>query len=436
MSGRNISDEQGPMGKLRAGGAFLRYLFRQFIENKGVLNASALTYTTLFAVVPLMTVTYAMLAIVSPFQGAGEELQSWIFDNFVPATGNVVQEYLNSFAAQAKQLTVVGIVILVVTSIMMMKNIEAAFNRIWRVGEPRKGLSSFLLYWAVLSLGPILIGVGLFVTSYVASLSLFTSATELVGKGRLLSMLPMLLSAAAFTLLYAAVPNCKVPLKNALIGGIVVALLFEAAKRGFAFFVTESPSYQLIYGAFAAVPLFLVWIYISWMIILLGAELTRALSIYRHELDPAENSRLHTLIAVLHRLWQAQQWGKSLDERILLRQVEGLDQSRWDEYVRLLTPGIIRRTDQGEYILARDLGSLTLDQLQQRLPWPLPDAAEVAAMEVWQRRLNSRLNDVTEHRQASLDISLEVLFAEPSEDKTDIESAAKLKTPGVGDDRD
>ncbi|WP_271274048.1 virulence factor BrkB family protein [Aliamphritea hakodatensis] len=429
MSGRNIPDENKPFIKLGAAAAFVRYLFVQFIENKGMLNASALTYTTLFAVVPLMTVTYAMLAIVSPFQGAGEELQSWIFDNFVPATGNVVQEYLNSFAAQARQLTVVGIVFLVVTSIMMMKNIEAAFNRIWRVGEPRKGLSSFLLYWAVLSLGPILIGVGLFVTSYVASLSLFTSATELVGRGRLLSMLPMLLSAAAFTLLYAAVPNCKVPLRNALIGGIVVALLFETAKRSFAFFVTQSPSYQLIYGAFAAVPLFLLWIYISWVIILIGAELTRALSVYRQELEPAEHSKLHTLLAVLHRLWLAQQRGKSVDERVLLRQVEGLDQSRWDEFVRLLTPGILRRTDQGEYLLARDLGSLTLDQLQQRLPWPLPDATAVAAMEFWQRRLNGRLDDVNEHRKVALDVSLEALFAETAADKADSESAAKLNSP-------
>lgn len=426
MTERNVSTESGFLLQMRAAGAFLKYLFRQFFANQGILNASALTYTTLFAVVPLMTVTYAMLAIVAPFQGAGEELQNWIFQNFVPATGNVVQEYLNSFAAQARQLTVVGIVFLVITSIMMMKNIEAAFNRIWRVSEPRKGLSSFLLYWAVLSLGPILIGVGLFVTSYVASLSLFTSATELVGKGRLLSMLPMLLSAAAFTLLYAAVPNCKVPLKNALIGGIVVALLFETAKRSFAFFVTQSPSYQLIYGAFAAVPLFLVWIYISWMIILLGAELTRALSVYRQELEPAEHSRLHTLLAVLHRLWQAQQWGKSLDERILLRQVEGLDQSRWDEFVRLLTPAIIRRTDQGEYILARDLGSLTLDQLQQRLPWPLPEASSVAAMETWQRRLNGRLDEVSEHRQGALDVSLETLFATESEQGKDADSATKL----------
>lgn len=224
---------------------FLRYLLKQFLNNQGILNAAALTYTTLFAVVPLMTVSYAMLAAVPSFQGVGQELQGWVFDNFVPATGAVVQDYLNDFSSQARKLTAVGIVLLAVTSIMMMKNIEGAFNRIWRVSEPRKGLSSFLLYWAILSLGPILIGVGLVLTSYIASLPFISSATDVVGKGRLLSLLPMLMSAAAFTLIYVAVPNCRVSFKSALIGGVVVALLFESAKRGFTALLRNFPLMSL-----------------------------------------------------------------------------------------------------------------------------------------------------------------------------------------------
>ncbi|WP_432473125.1 virulence factor BrkB family protein [Amphritea sp. HPY] len=390
---------------------FLCYLGRQFINNKGVLNASALTYTTLFAVVPLMTVSYAMLAAIPSFQGAGGQLQGWIFENFVPATGAVVQDYLSDFAAQARKLTAVGLVFLFVTSIMMMKNIEGAFNRVWRVSEPRKGLSSFLLYWAILSLGPILIGIGLLVTSYIASLSLVTSATELVGKGRMLSVLPMLMSAAAFTLLYAAVPNCRVPFKSALIGGLVVAILFETAKRGFALFVTQFPSYELIYGAFAAVPLFLAWIFISWTIILLGAELTRALTVYRERQTGRTNSHMHTLVAILYRLWQAQQQGETLDDKRLLREVEGLDQSGWDQYVQLLMqPSIVRRTDQGEYLLARDLGAFTLEQLNAELPWPLPEAGGVDSITPWQRELNSRLQQVSVSRRSALEMTLENLF--------------------------
>lgn len=397
---------------------FIRELLRQFQTNQGILNAAALTYTTLFAVVPLMTVSYSMLAAVPNFKGVGEQLQGWVFSNFVPATGEVVQSYLSTFAAQAQSLTVVGIVFLAVTSIMMMKNIEAAFNRIWRVAEPRKGISSFLLYWAVLSLGPILIGLGLLLTSYIASLSFFTSATEVVGKARLLSLLPPLFSALAFMLLYAAVPNCRVPLRSAAIGGLFAAILFEIAKRGFVQFVTLSPSYQLIYGAFAAVPMFLLWIYISWGIILLGAELTRLLTVSRLNKFRRNEPHLYTLLGVLHRLWQAQQTGEPVPDRVLLQEVEGLDQGRWDDYVQLLLDaGLVRRTEGGQYLLSRDLSRYTLLELQQALPWPLPDPYGLQD-QPWQQDLHGRLEQLHEYRGEVLDVTLQKLFQQTALKRT------------------
>lgn len=379
---------------------FITNVFKHFVANQGVRNAAALTYTTLFAVVPLMTVTYAMLAAIPSVQGAGDGLQAWIFDNFVPATGQVVQDYLAGFAEQAKSLTGVGIVMLILTSIMMMKTIENAFNFIWRVNEPRSGLSSFLLYWAVLSLGPILIGLGLVLTSYITSLSLISSATELVGKQRVLSLVPVIMSVMAFTLLYMAVPNCRVPFKSAALGGVVVALLFEGAKRGFTLFVAEFPSYQLIYGAFAAFPLFLLWVFVSWIIILMGAELTRAVTVYTQTGVRTQEPHLYTVIAVLEHLWQAQQQGTSVPDYVLLKQVTGLNQSRWDNYQQLLIAGdIIKRTEQGEYILSRDLHNITIYQLNQLLPWPMPQtSAELPDQFLWQQTLNqhiARISDVS-----------------------------------------
>jgi len=416
-----------PSRTLQQSFRFVRYLFGQFAANQGVLNASALTYTTLFAVVPLMTVSYAMLAAIPNFSGVGEQLQHWIFANFVPATGQVVQNYLADFAGQARSLTVVGVIFLVITSIMMMRNIESAFNRIWRVREARKGLSSFLIYWAILSLGPILIGVGLGLTSYIASLSLVSTATELVGKARLLALLPMGLSAIAFSLLYMAVPNCRVPARNAVIGGLVVALMFETAKRSFALFVTQFPSYELIYGAFAAVPLFLLWIFISWVIILLGAELTRALTVYQHNGHRHEEiDDLHIVLGVLHRLWLGRQRGETVADSTLLQEVDGLDQGRWDQYVQLLmNASLIRRTDQGEYLLCCDLNTLSLAGFCRLLPWPLPQASEVAALQGWQRQLDSCLTAMEQQHQQQMAISIEALFASapaiaaPSERRTD-----------------
>lgn len=377
---------------------FIANVFKHFVTNHGMRNAAALTYTTLFAVVPLMTVIYAMLAAIPSVQGAGDGVQAWIFDNFVPATGQVVQDYLSGFADQAKSLTGVGIVILILTAIMMMKTIENSFNFIWRVKEPRKGLSSFLLYWAVLSLGPILIGLGLLLTSYITSLSLISSATELVGKQRVLGLVPVMMSCMAFTLLYMAVPNCRVPFKSAALGGVVVALLFEGAKRGFTLFVAEFPSYQLIYGAFAAFPLFLLWVFLSWIIILMGAEFTRAFTVYTQEGERTEEPHLYTVIAVLERLWQAQQQGVAVPDYILLKQVKGLNQSRWDDYQQLLIAGdIIKRTEQGEYILSRDLHDITIYQLNQLLPWPMPQTSpDLPTAFAWQQTLNQHIGRISD----------------------------------------
>ena len=389
---------------------FLRDLIRQYLANQGILNAAALTYTTLFAVVPLMTVSYAMLAAVPSFQGVGEQIQGWVFENFVPATGEVVQEYLSEFTAQARKLTAVGILFLFVTSIMMMKNIEAALNRIWRVSDPRKGMSSFLLYWAVLSLGPVLIGFGLLLTSYLASLPLFYSASELVGRQVLLALLPPLLSTAAFTLLYAAVPNCRVPIRNAAIGAVTAALMFEIAKRGFAFFVAQFPSYELVYGAFAAVPMFLVWIYISWSIVLFGAEISRALTIYHAERSRSREPHFYTLLATLEQLWLGQQRGEALSDSQILQAVAALDQERWDNYLNLLIKGgLVRRTEQGHYMLSRDLCSYTLAQLQAILPWPLPEGlAQVDSG--WKQEVSERLGILHQKRMETLNLPLTRLF--------------------------
>lgn len=391
---------------------FIRDLVRQYQNNQGILNAAALTYTTLFAVVPLMTVSYAMLAAVPSFQGVGEQVQSWVFQNFVPATGDVVQEYLQGFTSQARKLTAIGVVFLVITSIMMMKNIEAALNRIWRVSEPRRGMSSFLLYWAVLSLGPVLIGLGLLLTSYIASLPFFYTAGEVVGRAQLLSLVPPLLSTLAFTLLYAAVPNCRVPIKNAFYGALAAALMFEIAKRGFALFVTQFPSYELIYGAFAAVPLFLVWIFICWTIALLGAELSRALTIFHQERRARREPHFYTVLEVLAYLWKAQQKGVSVEDQQLLQEIAALDQGRWDDYMQLLMDaGLIRRTEQGQYLLSRDLSGFTLAEFQTLLPWPLPAGLDKPA-DGWKATVSERLESLRNTRREKLDLTLSRLFAE------------------------
>ena len=228
---------------------FCKGLFVRFREHNGVSSAAALTYTTLFAVVPLMTVTFSVLSAIPFFHGMGGQIQTFIFSNFVPSTGATVQEYLQGFSIQARHLTWVGILALAVTAYLMLLNIEQAFNVIWHVRHSRRGVSSFLLYWAILSLGPLLLGAGFAISTYVASFTLLSGPHPLPGAATLLRVLPLVCSIAAFTLIYATVPNTRVPMKHALAGGVFAAVLFEAAKQLFSIYVGLFPSYELIYGS-------------------------------------------------------------------------------------------------------------------------------------------------------------------------------------------
>ena len=152
--------------------------------------------------------------------------------------------------------------------------IEKAFNKIWRVEKPRRGLQAFLIYWTVLTLGPLLLGAGIVLSSYLTTMPLLSKLDGVTGGGvaTLWKFLPFTFSILAFTMLYWAVPHCKIKFRDAAVGGLAMAFLFEAAKKIFTWFVSSFPSYELIYGAFAAFPLFLMWIYISWMMILLCAH--------------------------------------------------------------------------------------------------------------------------------------------------------------------
>ncbi len=207
-------------------------------------NAAALTYTTLLSLVPLMTVMLAVLSAFPVADRVNEIIQDFVFKNFVPTSGELLQQYLLEFSAKASSLTGTGAVFLVIVALMMMATIDRALNVIWEVQAKRSFASKFLIYWAVLSFGPVLIGASVLVTSYLVSLPILSEAAS-SGMGRsLLGLTPVSASALAFTMMYAVVPNRRVRMGHALIGGIFAAVLFEMAKRGFAFYITQFPTYR------------------------------------------------------------------------------------------------------------------------------------------------------------------------------------------------
>lgn len=256
---------------------FARYLLTRMGHDRINVNAGYLAYITLLSIVPMLTVLLSVLSSFAIFNDAGTALQDFVITHFVPAAGDAVKNALLEFVANTGKMSAVGGAFLFVAALMLISNIDKNLNYIWRVSEKRRAVFSFSMYWMVLTLGPILVGTSIAATSYVTSLRILESETISGVYNLLLRWLPFLLSFFAFVGLYLLVPNKKVRFRHAVIGAIVAALLFEASKKGFAAYITEFPSYQLIYGALAAIPILFVWVYLCWLIVLVGAEVTAAL---------------------------------------------------------------------------------------------------------------------------------------------------------------
>ncbi len=260
---------------------WLKLLWRRIDEDNMTTQAGNLAYVSLLALVPLVAVVFALFAAFPVFSDISIQLKSFIFTNFMPAAGDVIQRYLDQFVANVNKMTAVGAVGLIVTALLLMHSVDSALNAIWRSNSPRPVVYSFAVYWMILTLGPLLAGASLAISSYLLSLRWInvTGVTTLIDQ--VLRIFPLLLSVLAFWLLYSVVPTRRVPGRDALIGAVVAGVLFELGKKGFALYVTMFPSYQLIYGVLAVIPILFLWVYWTWCIVLLGAEITVTLNDYR-----------------------------------------------------------------------------------------------------------------------------------------------------------
>ena len=252
----------------------IRAVARHFVEDECSSVAKALTYQTLFALVPTIALAYMVLTAFDAFQGLLQEFEAFVFSNIVPESVGVVQSYLAQFSQQAKQLSIPSAVILGASAIWMLFTVEQSFNTIWRVERARRGLQRLLTYWAILTLAPLLIAATLGVTTYILSLPLISDVSD---SPITLWALPVIFNCGMLTTAFCLIPNTKVSVKHALFGGLLASLLAEVAKWVFSSLIMAAP-FQVIYGAFATLPILLLWIYLSWAIVLVGAELTRTLA--------------------------------------------------------------------------------------------------------------------------------------------------------------
>ena len=287
----------------------LEFARRRVREESLPQVAGSLTFATVFALVPLLTLALAIFTTFPLFNTFRHALEDYFVQSVMPkGISNTILGYLTTFSSKATRLSAIGAGTLIFTSVAMMGLIERVFNRIWRVRQQRRWSKRLLVYWAIVTLGPLLVGVSLTVTSRV-----FMATSGVVGAVPFLgtvfyTLVSIGLTMLAFTLLYIAVPNRDVEWRDAAWGGLLAALAFELAKRGFGEFIQEFPTYSRIYGALAALPLFLVWIYLSWMITLVGALLVAALPVVKYErwwYEAAPGSEFVDAVAILKVLHQA-----------------------------------------------------------------------------------------------------------------------------------
>jgi membrane protein len=260
---------------------YLRFIARRFVEDRCLTVAGSLTYTTLLALVPIFTVTVTLTAHVPQVKKFADQAKTFMLKNLLPdVAGKVITVYMEQFAQNAARLTVIGLVIILATAIMTMFTIDSAFNDIWRTRRQRSWWQRLIAYFALLIIGPLLIGASLSMTSYLVNW--VDDLDYAMPIDALLRFVPFAMTAGALILAYRVVPHRHVPMRHALAGGLLAALLFEATKYFFVIYISKVPTYSLVYGAFASVPIFLLWLFCCWMVVLIGAEVTATFSYFRH----------------------------------------------------------------------------------------------------------------------------------------------------------
>lgn len=390
---------------------------RRFRGDRCLAVAASLSYTTLLAIVPLAAVGLATFSAFPVFEGVQETLQKFLFSNFVPAAGEIVRENLTKFVANTGQLTAIGIVILTVTALMLLSTIEESFNVIWRQSVPRRLTIRLMTYWAILTLTPLLIGGSLALSSYIFTITQVLRIEAFEGPiGALVRILPFVLSVVGFAFLYVVMPNRQVRWRHALAGGVTAAVLFQVLKFLFVLYVTNFPSFETIYGAVSAIPLFLIWMYVTWCTVLVGAELCASIPEWRLDgqrarapaLDPA--GRLASALSVLAALSSERvEETRRTDEA--LAEAAGVDPGHAAAlFNRLIAARYLARTADDSLVLCRDLGASSLYDFAEAMGLVLSAGAPGKRDPPWRQRLTKIVGQAEKSNRKLMTARLGWLF--------------------------
>ncbi len=270
--------------------SYLQFLARRIVEDRCLTIAGSLTFTTLLALVPLFTVTLTLTSKLPFTRDMITQLKMFILNNFVPdMASKMVGLYMDQFALNASRLTAIGLAMVLVSAIALLFTIENSFNSIWRTSRRRTWWRRLRWAMILLTIGPLLIAASLSITMFFVRAARSFERTMPLLDDALWSLIPISITTIAMYMAYRWIPNRHVPARHALLGAMLAAVMFEVMKNGFVIYVTKMPTFSLVYGAFASVPIFLLWLFCCWLVVLLGAEISATLSYIRHR-DAQTNS--------------------------------------------------------------------------------------------------------------------------------------------------
>ena len=402
----------------------LHFTVMRFKQDRCTQMAASLTVTTLLSLVPLITIAFTLFSAFPVSHGFSAQIKNFLLSNMMPETGGkIISLYVEQFAESAAKLTAVGMIFLALTAMLMMHTIDEAFNTIWRVVKRRTLLQRVLIYWAGLTLAPLLIGGSLSLTSWLAGISMGYARQIPEFDVVMLKVVPVLLTTLAFSLLFRVVPNRFVPMSHAFIGGTVAAVVFESMNQAFAYYIAHFPTYTLVYGAFASIPIFLLWIYLSWLTILLGALIASSLSHWRG--NPVKKitaaAKLYYALRILRAMSECMKSGAVQTTPMLSMNLRiGFD-SLEEILEDLYRIKVVRKLAGKGWALVRDVKYIRVNELYRLFvfdPYSITARQDDAGLHSWLMQIDQQVAETTT-------ITLHDLFngAEIEEDLTAMRTA-------------
>jgi membrane protein len=420
--GRNMGNTGALRRRLAASGTFALYAARRFSRDGCFAAAGALSYTTLVSLVPLCVIALGTLSAFPIFAPMRARLLALVFQNFVPEIGEQAAYWFQYFASSAGQTTAIGIIGIAATGILLLATVEDQLNLIWRATRARPWVQRVLTYWTLMTLGPLMLGLSLSLSTY------FEIAARHVGFGTeimavaggwlasLARLLPALFELVTCTLLYCLIPNCAVRWRDGLLGAVIATAAIEILKIGFSIYIGVSSFYRTVYGALAAIPIFLLWMYISWLAVMLGAVVAANLPNWRVDERlvrlSAGGVRLGFSLALLAALARAQRRGLACGTPEIAGEL-GVATSVIDEHLQRLTRGgFAAHTQSGAWVLAWNLESATLHDLYDALDLPLAGSWSGQTGAPWQQQVAPAMDRIITAETAAMQVTIATLIAD------------------------